>query len=37
MELMRVLPAGGYMSEQLIFRCLRCDLVMTEPGKRRAG
>jgi len=37
MELMRVLPAGGYTAEQLIFRCRRCELVVTEPGERRAG
>ena len=35
MDLIRVLPAAGFASEQLVFRCRQCELVMTDAGGRR--
>jgi hypothetical protein len=32
MQLIRVLPAGEFRSEQLVLRCDHCELVMTQPG-----
>jgi hypothetical protein len=35
MDLIRVLPAAGFASEQLVFRCRQCELVITDAGERR--
>ena len=35
MDMVRVLPAAGFASEQLVFRCGQCELVMTDAGERR--
>jgi hypothetical protein len=35
MEIIRVLPRGPYVSEQLIFRCCVCEVAMTRAGDER--
>jgi hypothetical protein len=33
MELIRVIPRGGYICEQLIFECRGCSIAVTQPSQ----
>jgi len=35
MNLVRVLPTGIYVSEQLVFQCHCCEIAMTRAGNER--
>jgi hypothetical protein len=37
MQLIRVVPRGTYVCEQMIFQCHRCDIALTQAGDGAVG